>query len=674
MRDVEKPRRPRSEASETGRLRLARCQAFAGAAGLGAALLGLATGLGLFIGHPALTGGLPGAPAMALSASLLLLLAGLALFLERQPPEKAWKRTLSRTLASLTGLLALAMLLEARFGLPLGFESLGRLLGTRGLAVPPTSVTFFLLALSLLTLDLPSRFRFPPSEVLALLGLLIPYVALLGYGYGFALLTPAISMELYAAIGLLLLGVGLLCARPERGWMATIIRDSPGGIILRRILPAILLGPPLMGLLRIEAARFGLLSEPVGLALVVFVASAVTLGLTVWNAVTVDRLDAERRRSEAYLRQFQLLVSSVTDYAIFLLDSRGRVRSWNASAERLKGYREAEILGKSFRIFFTPEEIGARKPQHLLQEAAKAGRSYDEGWHLGRDGNRHWEEMVISPLRESSGRLVGFAVITLDLTARKWAYEEVARRTADLKKAEELNQLKDLFLSTISHEMRTPLSLIMGYAELLEESGEKAPLIAGIQEGTRRLTEHVDHILDYSALLSGSLPLYPTEVNLAEIAENAKATLIEGAKLNQQMIEVEVDPKTPPIHGDSRRITQMIVELLENAEKFTPPGGKMGVRIFPVGPDVRIDVWDTGPGISEEDFPRIWEAFSQLEAPDAFRRAGLGLGLTIVSKLAELHGGKVAVVSQLGKGTTFSITLPVAGIPSPVSEPGGKGR
>jgi two-component system sensor histidine kinase ResE len=116
----------------------------------------------------------------------------------------------------------------------------------------------------------------------------------------------------------------------------------------------------------------------------------------------------------------------------------------------------------------------------------------------------------------------------------------------------------------------------------------------------------------------------------------------------------------------------MIVELLENAEKFTPPGGCMGLRIGPAGPAVRIDVWDTGPGISEEDFPRIWEAFSQLAVGDAVRKAGLGLGLTIVKKLAELHGGKVAVVSQPGRGTTFSITLPLAGLPEPEAPATGK--
>jgi PAS domain S-box-containing protein len=588
----------------------------------------------------------------------------MALLLRRTVASAPWHRKLGQALAGIIVLTSGGMLLARLLGLVPVSRIPAEEAGVVVIAYGQASLTLLLLGLALLTLDAPRRRALFPAEVLALATFLSSYATLLGYAYGDFSGAPTIPMALPVAFALIVLSIGILCARPDRGGMATFTRASPGGIILRRFLPVILLGPPALGLLRLEAVQRGWVSEPRAVAILVLFIMGITLALALWNAFTVDRLDAERRRSEEYLRQFQLLVSSVTDYAIFLLDPHGRVRTWNLSAERLKGFREAEILGKPFQHFFSRAEIREGLPQRLLKEAASTGRSHDEGWRMERDGAKHWEDLVITALREPAGRLVGFAVITRDITARKRADEAVAQRTAELKKAKELNALKDHFLSTISHEMKTPLSLITGYAELLEELGEQRTLVAGIQEGTRRLTEHIDHILDYSALLSGALPLYPTEVNLAEVAANARSIMVGEGGLRQREIVVEVDPGTPPIRGDARRITQMIVELLENAEKFTPPGGRMGVRIGHAGREVHLDVWDTGPGISEEDFPRIWEAFSQLAVGDALRKSGLGLGLTIVKKLAELHGGKVAVVSQPGRGATFSITLPVAGPPA----------
>lgn len=656
---------------EAERLIVARCRLLAAVAAWAGIVIGIGGLLGWLLHAPVLRDVLPGAPPITVLAAVLLVVGGAALLVLRPEPLAAARCHVGRALAAIVTLGASWMIVALAFGRELGVGRLGAEHGVLVIANPQTSLALLMLGLALLTLDAPRGPRGYPAEVFALVTFGIPYVALLGYAFGFILVAPTLVMPLHAALALMLLSLGVLCARPQRGWMEAFTRVSPGGLILRRFLPAIMLGPPLLGLLRLEAIRYHLVSDSVGLALLVLAITAVTMALSIWNAVTLDRLESERRRSEEYLRQFQLLVSSVTDYAIFLLDRRGRVRTWNASAERLKGYQEAEILGAHFRRFFTPDEIKARLPQRLLKEAAATGRAHDEGWRVERDGKRRWEELIVTALRESSGRLVGFAAITRDMTERKLAYEEVARRTADLQKARELNQLKDHFLSTISHEMRTPLSLITGYAELLEETGDHPALVAGIQEGSRRLTERIDHILDYSALLSGALPLYPTEVNLAEVASNARAMVAGEASRHGQQISLEVDPATPPIRGDSRRITQMITELLENAQKATPPGGQLGVRIGPQDAEVRIDVWDTGPGISEQDFPRVWEAFSQLHVGDAFQKGGLGLGLTIVKQLAELHGGKVAVVSQLGRGSTFTITLPVAG-PPPSAPPRGK--
>lgn len=239
---------------------------------------------------------------------------------------------------------------------------------------------------------------------------------------------------------------------------------------------------------------------------------------------------------------------------------------------------------------------------------------------------------------------------------------QVTERTRQLQDALEklksLDRLKDHFLSTISHEMKTPLSLIIGYTELLQDKYPTEELLKGIQDGSRRLTNHINNMLDYSALLGGSLPLYLTEVSVLEAARNALEIMETEFALKSLHVESRLDPETPPVRGDSRRITQMILELLDNTRKFTPSGGTVGVEVGPHDGGVRVSVWDTGVGIKEEDRERIWEAFNQLETEESLRKCGLGLGLTIVKKLAEIHHGRVTVESRPGQGSRFTIDLP----------------
>lgn len=246
--------------------------------------------------------------------------------------------------------------------------------------------------------------------------------------------------------------------------------------------------------------------------------------------------------------------------------------------------------------------------------------------------------------------------------ARDTLEAQVVERTQQLRQAlsqlKSLDRLKDHFLSTISHEMKTPLSLIIGYTELLQDKYPDEELLKGIQDGSRRLTSHINNMLDYSALLGGGLPLYMTEVSVLEAAANALQIMETEFKLKNLQVVADLDPTTPPVRGDSRRITQMILELLDNARKFTPPGGTVGVEVGPLDGRVRIVVWDTGVGIQAEDCERIWEAFRQITDDENLRKGGLGLGLTIVKKLAELHHGSVTVESQPGKGSRFTIDLP----------------
>lgn len=248
------------------------------------------------------------------------------------------------------------------------------------------------------------------------------------------------------------------------------------------------------------------------------------------------------------------------------------------------------------------------------------------------------------------------------IAQQQHAERALARTNEELRRANEhmkgVDRLKDHLLSGFSHEIKTPISLLMAYAELLHEKYPEEPLLEGIQDGSRRLTEHLNRILDYSALLSGSLHLYLTEVAPAELVKHVQALMGPALQLAGLRLRTEVQPDTPPIPADSRRVMQIVLELLENARKFTPPGGTVTIRVEPAGSEVRFQVCDTGKGFAEQELARIWEVFTQIETGDAARKGGLGLGLTIVKLLTDLHGGRVEAQSEVGTGSCFSVYLP----------------
>lgn len=365
-----------------------------------------------------------------------------------------------------------------------------------------------------------------------------------------------------------------------------------------------------------------------------------------------DRLQAEGVRA-----RLAAIVTASPD-AIVSVDPATRIiQMWNPGAERLFGYTADEALGKPVSLLVPPDRMPETMTSFARILAGEALAPF-ESVRVGKSGRRIEVWVTLFGVKDEQGGLLNVSAIVRDLTELRRAQAEIALRTAELEQAAQLNHLKDHFLSTLSHEMKTPLSLIGGYAELLEERYPGDELLEGILEGTRRLNEHLTALLEYSALISGTLYLDRTEVDLAEVIAHVQAGIASRAQGRGLSLAVELDPETPHVRGDFRRLVQIVRGLVENALKVTPAGGALGIRVGPEAGEVRIDVWDTGPGIPERDFARIWEAFTQLETSDAMRKGGLGLGLTLVKQLTELHGGSVAVVSQPGRGATFTIRLP----------------
>jgi PAS domain S-box-containing protein len=402
----------------------------------------------------------------------------------------------------------------------------------------------------------------------------------------------------------------------------------------------------------------------------------------------VTRDMTARRRAEEELRQsteiFQLLVSSVRDYAIFMLDPTGHIATWNKGAERIKGYKPEEIIGSHFSRFYGEEDKANHKPERELEIARAEGSVEDEGWRIRKDGTRFWANVVITAVFDARGELRGFATVTRDISDRKEAEEtrralleqrearllaEEERRRAEesYRVSQEANRAKDDFLMTLSHELRTPMTAILGWSRMLPSMSPDDPMfheaVISIAGGAQLQARLIDDILDVSRIVSGKLRLAPETMEVARVIMNSAEAVNATAEAKQITITMSLPPSLGVIVADPTRIQQVIWNLLNNAVKFTPRGGKVAVSARRTASQVQVSVTDTGEGIDPQFLPHIFEPFRQAESPQTRVHGGLGLGLSIVRYIAEAHGGTVSAESEgRGKGSTFTVTLPVRAV------------
>jgi PAS domain S-box-containing protein len=402
----------------------------------------------------------------------------------------------------------------------------------------------------------------------------------------------------------------------------------------------------------------------------------------------------KRRDAEEHLRQneefFRLLVASVKDYAIFMLDTTGHVISWNAGAQRIKGYAPAEIIGKHFSIFYPEADKQAHKPEGELEIASRTGVYEEEGWRLRKDGSRFWANVVITAVHDESGALRGFAKVTRDITERKQAEEtqralveqqearleaEDERRRAEqsYRVAQEANRAKDEFLMTLSHELRTPMTAILGWARLLPmmspEDANFREAIEQIARGAQLQAHLIDDVLDVSRIVSGKLRLSRETVDLGRVVGSSVEAVRPTAEAKNITLATSLGPSIGTIVADPTRLQQVMWNLLSNAVKFTPRGGTVQVSARRTASHVQLAVTDTGEGVDPDFLPHVFEAFRQAENPNTRIHGGLGLGLSIVRYIAEAHGGTVMAESAgRGKGATFTVTLPIAAVAPAVTQ------
>ncbi|MDV2994579.1 MAG: Sensor histidine kinase RcsC [Chroococcidiopsis sp. SAG 2025] len=534
-------------------------------------------------------------------------------------------------------------------------------------------------------------------------------------GYGVAVIAVAVAFLLTQLIWWLIqphLYPLFLAAVMVSSWYGSM---KPGlfAITLSAVLCAYFFVPPFYSLAVERDGLDGLLQFVLVALLITYLNTRLrsTQEIAERNAREAQQNYEYLRQSQESLRRseerYRILVEGATEYAIFMLDPNGIFVSWNVGSQRILGYQETEIIGQPFERIFTAEAIQQGLPARVLQMAIAEGFSRENRWHIRKDGTYIWTHCIVTVLRDESGNLRGFAKIMQDITQRKLAEEEreelLLREQAARAEAEAANRAKDDFLAVVSHELRTPMTAIVGWAGMLQtgmlDEGRATLAMETIERNATLQMQLIEDLLDISRIVRGDISLNFGWIDLARVITAAIEVVQPTA--NEKEIDLEFvresvgaqsfapvlgnresgdSDRSFLVWGDSERLQQVVWNLLSNAIKFTPEGGRVEVRLtqgigeqrrLEATPDsplptsdfpnyARIQVSDTGIGISPEFLPYVFDRFRQADSTSARSNKGLGLGLAIARHLVELHGGTIRVDSPgREQGTTFTIELPI---------------
>ena len=356
-------------------------------------------------------------------------------------------------------------------------------------------------------------------------------------------------------------------------------------------------------------------------------------------------------------RRFQLLVNAVTDYAIYMLDPTGRIATWNPGAQRFKGYTADEIIGEHFSRFFTPEDVASDLPGRALRKAAREGRFEAEGWRVRKDGVRFWAHVVIDPIRDDKGGLIGFAKVTRDISERKKAQEELESTREALAQSQKLQALGEL-TGGIAHDFNNLMTVIAGASDFLLKHPDLP------KEKRQRYLEAISQTTDRANSLTNQLLAFGRRQTIKPMTLDLGVRLDAFCEMIARMLGSSIDVKLELLSRDARvetDTTQLETALLNaalNARDAMPSGGQLTVtlsdRDLDGTPGLAISLTDTGDGISESDMKRVFEPFFTTKEVGK----GTGLGLSQIHGFAEQAGGRAEIQSEVGEGTTVTIILP----------------
>jgi PAS domain S-box-containing protein len=381
-----------------------------------------------------------------------------------------------------------------------------------------------------------------------------------------------------------------------------------------------------------------------------------------------------RKATEESLRvssqRYHQLVEEVKDYAIIMLDANGKVLVWNKGAEKIKGYKEDEILGKSFTCFYTKEAIKAGKPQKILDTAARDGRSEDEGWRVRKDGSKFWANVIFTAIYDAENKLSGFAKITRDITERKKLEEErrlISEKLEERVKEvaiqslqlEAVNKELEAFSYSVSHDLRTPLRAISGYSNMLKEDyeteldAEGKRIVRNIMSNAKMMGQLIDDLLAFSRL--GKKELMRTKVDMQSLASAIVNELLSHEPENKYNIRIGL---LPPAEADPVMIKQAIMNLIGNAIKYSSKKADPEIEIGHKdgGTNTIYFIKDNGAGFDMAYADKLFGVFQRLHSQEEFE--GTGVGLALVKRIIDKHKGEIWAEGQENVGATFYFSLP----------------
>jgi PAS domain S-box-containing protein len=364
------------------------------------------------------------------------------------------------------------------------------------------------------------------------------------------------------------------------------------------------------------------------------------------------------RQSE---ERFRLLIGTVKDYAIYMLDPSGRVVIWNQGAERITGYTAQEIVGQRIDQFYLPADRVEDTPMRHLQRAMQEDRVEIEGWRVRKDGTHFFAHVVIAAIRDLDGTLTGYSKVIRDVTEHRALQVELQRRADALA---ESNRRKDEFLAVLSHELRNPLAPIVTSVALLRRNRERSPdeqqALDIIERQGKHLVRLVDDLLDVARITHGKITLHKEPLELTTLLTQVAETIRPFLTDRDQTLSLSTPADAVWLEADPTRMSQVFANLLHNSVKFTERGGRLELRAWTEGSSACVELTDTGIGLDSTMLSSVFDIFVQGEQPVDRIVSGLGVGLALVRTLVEMHQGSVKAFSDgPGKGSRFLISLPI---------------
>lgn len=362
-------------------------------------------------------------------------------------------------------------------------------------------------------------------------------------------------------------------------------------------------------------------------------------------------------------QRFSLLVASVKDYAIYMLDRTGHVSSWNPGAQRFKGYEAHEILGSHFSAFYPEEERAAGVPERALQTAANEGKFEAEGWRMRKDGTRFWAHVVIDPIRDGNGDLIGFAKITRDITDKKQTAEALEQMRAALFQSQKMEAIGKL-TGGVAHDFNNLLAVLSNGLDVLSlrlQSHADIKLLSTMRRAVERGATLTQQLLSFAR----QQPLKMERCDLNALVRGFEGVLQRAVDASVEF-EMRLAPRLRAVLVDAARFEASLLNLVVNARDAMPDGGKLVISTENVdlargeighlapGPYVKVSVTDSGTGMAPEVMQRAFEPFFTTKEVGK----GTGLGLSQVYGFITQSGGEVQVRSEPGLGTTVSMLLP----------------